>query len=69
MKKKLYFENRADALKEANSIHTYVNFVYDTTDKKLYLYDSFGGEVKKYQVTMTEVEETTSGTTSGVTGG
>ena len=47
MKKKLYFENRADAQKEANSLHTYVNFVYDTTTGELKLVDSFGGEVKE----------------------
>lgn len=55
MKKKIYFTSRADAQKEANELNTFVSLVYDTEEGKLQLIDSFGGEVKTFDVTLTEV--------------
>ena len=50
MKKKLYFTNNANPLKQANSINTYVNFVYDTKTGELKLVDCFNGEKKEVVV-------------------
>ena len=72
MKKKLYFENNADPMKFANSINTYVNFVYDTKTGELKLVDSFRGEVVKELVLGTATvkqEEQEGGEEGGQQGG
>lgn len=57
MKKKLYFENNADPMKFANSINTYVNFVYDTKSGELKLVDCFRGEIKELVLGTATVKE------------
>ncbi len=70
MKKKLYFENNADPMKFANSINTYVNFVYDTKTGELKLVDSFRGEIKELSLgTATVKEEEQEGGSEGGEGG
>lgn len=50
MKKRLFFTNNVNSLKQANLINTYVNFVYDTKTGELKLVDCFNGETKEVVV-------------------
>lgn len=64
MVKKLFFTTRYDQQKEANNLNTYVSLVYSVDDEgngKLQLVDSFGGETKTYDITLTEVASENNG--------